>query len=121
MTFAPSAVPTTSNPTHAPTGVDNVYVCLGANVTVEGIDNALLYDTTSVPAVIAGIAQSTGIPYIDVTYDKDGSLLCPVSDDLVESQQIRNEFSTKDKAQGRRFLADETALTFAIRKPLLRK
>lgn len=41
------------------------------------IENNFLYDSTSKPAVIAGIASSTGIPFFDVRYEQNPELLCP--------------------------------------------
>lgn len=83
MTYHPTAIPTTSSPTHQPSGSENVFVCVSANVSVGLIENVNLYDSTSEPAVIAGIAGSTGIPSFDVDYQQDASVLCPTPEDEV--------------------------------------
>jgi hypothetical protein len=85
MTYEPTAVPTTSSPTYQPSGSENVYVCVPANVSVGFIENVYLYDSTSKPAIIAGIASSTGIPFNDVSYERDASLLCPSEGDSSEN------------------------------------
>lgn len=96
-----------------------MYVCVGANVSIGFIESVFLYDATSKSAIIAGIAQSTGIPYIDITYDKDTSLLCPVSDNEDESVSV---LSGDSAGHDHRVLATDTStLNFALRKPLLRK
>jgi hypothetical protein len=122
MTYAPTVVPTTSKPTSVPTGTENVYVCVGANVSMGFIESVFLYDLTSRRAIREGIAQSTGIPYADVTYDKDVSQLCPVEGgNIVQSETIRPNIhaSGNEIANYRRVLVEETTLNFAIRKPIL--
>lgn len=98
-------------------------MCVGTNVTIEFIEDSLLYDSTSKDAMIAGIAQSTGIPYYDVTYNKDISLLCPViEDDVAAGFASEVDGTLGSGSRVRRFLAaDSSTLNFAIRKPLLRK
>lgn len=80
MTYQPTAIPTTSSPTHQPSGSENVFVCVSANVSVGFVENVYLYDSTSERAIIEGIASSTGIPFSDVRYEQDPSKLCPSED-----------------------------------------
>jgi hypothetical protein len=82
MTYQPTAMPTTSNPTHQPSGPENVFICVSANVSVGSIENVYLYDSTSESAIVAGIASTTGIPVGDVTYEQDSSLLCPTEGEI---------------------------------------
>jgi len=122
MTFAPSAVPTTSPPTSYPTGVQNVFICVGANISMGTLESVYLYDLTSERAIREGIAQSTGIPVADVTYGKDVSLLCPVEDEEGGSELATEQFSSESMLQSvdeqRRLLTQGTPLNFAIRKAL---
>lgn len=122
MTFAPSAVPTTSPPTSNPTGVENVFICVGANISMGTLESVFLYDLTSERAIREGIAQSTGIPLADVTYDKDVSLLCPKESEDNGGDSLTEEFSSESIAKSesgqQRLLAQGTSLNFAIRKAL---
>lgn len=91
-----------------------MYVCIGANVSVDSIEYSALFDATSTSAMTSGIAQSTGIPFNDVMYEKDASLLCPTEDDEVQSQFVRAE----GDVASRRVLSEVSIINFAIRKRL---
>jgi hypothetical protein len=86
MTYQPTAIPTTSSPTHQPSGSENVFVCVSANVSMGFIENVYLYDSTSEAAMISGIASSMGIPSYDVRYDQDPSQLCPPNEEIGKHQ-----------------------------------
>jgi hypothetical protein len=77
ITYLPTSIPTSNYPTFEPSGLDNVFVCVGASILMGYIDSASLYSPSSKRAIIAGIATSTGIPYDDVMFEKNKDSLCP--------------------------------------------